>query len=548
MSRPNIIYVFSDQHRSQACGFHGDPNVHTPNMDLLAGSCVEFTMAVSGMPVCCPYRASLLTGQYPHHHGVFLNDLCLMPKYPTMGELFKNAGYDTAYIGKWHLDGHGRSRNVPPERRRGFDYWKVMECTHNYNESYYYSSETYEDSSASRCESSEPYGGGNASCHSSRETCGDSNASCHSSRENCGDSNASCHSSSEPGKPADQWDQVRLWRGYDAFAQTEDAISYIGSHAAAVNKSGATKPFLLMLSWGPPHDPYDTAPEPYKDMYNARELQLRPNVPENQAAEARQELAGYYAHISALDACLGKLIATVKLNGLWEDTIFIYTSDHGDMLHSQGVCKKQKPWEESIRVPFLLSYPIRFGMVQRGVSRPLNSPDILPTLLDLCGLDIPEYVDGRSLVPYMDDSDSIQDMVTGGTISGADYSRDERCACDPPAFNKDFYPAALLQCIAPNGEWHKFKGGRPYRGIRTRRYTYVRDLNGPWLLYDNMKDPYQMVNLVEKASGNGEFLNRLDEVLKFMLERAGDQLLPAQVSLEKWGYAVDLLGTNRYEK
>ena len=536
MSCPNIIYVFSDQHRSQACGFHGDPNVHTPNMDLLAGSCVEFTMAVSGMPVCCPYRASLLTGQYPHHHGVFLNDLCLMPKYPTMGELFKNAGYDTAYIGKWHLDGHGRSRNVPPERRRGFDYWKVMECTHNYNESYYYSSEPYEDSSASRCESSEPYGGGNASCHSSRET--------------CGDSNASCHSSSEPGKSADQWDQVRLWRGYDAFAQTEDAISYIGSHAAAVNKSGATKPFLLMLSWGPPHDPYDTAPESYKDMYNARKLQLRPNVPENQAAEARQELAGYYAHISALDACLGKLIATVKLNGLWEDTIFIYTSDHGDMLHSQGVCKKQKPWEESIRVPFLLSYPIRFGMVQRGVCRPLNSPDILPTLLDLCGLDIPEYVDGRSLVRYMDENNYIRDMGNGGPALKVDCcSSHELCDFGTEIkLEDDLYPAALLQCIAPNGEWHKFKGGRPYRGIRTRRYTYVRDLNGPWLLYDNIKDPYQMVNLVEMNTLDKELLHRLDEVLDFMLQRAGDTFLPAQAYLEEWGYAVDFLGTKIYEE
>lgn len=493
MNRPNIIYVFSDQHRSQACGFHEDPNVHTPNMDRLAGMCVEFTMAVSGMPVCCPYRASLLTGQYPHHHGIFLNDLCLKPSHPTMGELFKGAGYDTAYIGKWHLDGHGRSRNVPVERRHGFDYWKVMECTHDYNASDYYGSES---------------------------------------------------------------DDKLRWNGYDAQAQTRDAISYIRNRAheqgkaqgktqgEAQDEAGCTPPFLLLLSWGPPHDPYDTAPEAFRALYDADHLKLRPNVPEDQAAAARQELAGYYAHVSALDACLGDLITAVKETGLWEDTIFIYTSDHGDMLRSQGVCKKQKPWEESIRVPFLLSYPRRFGTEQRVVSWPMSSPDILPTLLELCGLNIPEYVDGKSLVPYMDESGFVPapDRRQQVAVGSRPMTVDSR-----PVTVDDFYPAVLLQCINPSGEWHKFKGGRPYRGIRTLRYTYVRDLNGPWLLYDNVMDPYQLVNLVENDYVDGALLERLNHTLDAVLREAGDELLPGRAYLERWGYEVDFLGTNRYE-
>ena len=132
MKRPNVIFVFSDQHRAQALGYAGDPNVKTPAMDRLAEEGICFTLAVSGMPVCCPYRATFMTGQYPHHHGVFLNDLCLTTEAKCIGQAFLEAGYDTAYIGKWHLNGHGRQNPVPAEQRMGFLYWKVQECTHDY--------------------------------------------------------------------------------------------------------------------------------------------------------------------------------------------------------------------------------------------------------------------------------------------------------------------------------------------------------------------------------------------------------------------------------
>ena len=462
MNRPNVIYVFSDQHRMQACGFRGDPNVSTPNLDRLAGAGVECTMAVSGMPVCCPYRASLLTGQYPHHHGVFLNDLCLMTGAPTMAELFKAAGYETAYIGKWHLDGHGRSHPVPRSRRHGFDFWRVMECTHDYNNSFYYN----------------------------------------------------------------ESDEKQCWDGYDAAAQTDAAIAYIQSRNCS---KAADVPFLLVLSWGPPHDPYGSAPEAFRNRYDAHKLILRDNVPAYQSAVAREELAGYYAHVSALDAQLGRLMDALHHMSLWEDTIFVYTSDHGDMLRSQGVCKKQKPWEEAIRIPFLLSWPRRFGSRPVKVSWPLNTPDILPTLLTLCGIDVPATVDGRSLARHMMSAASLSEPPL--EAEGVD----------------DFHPSALLQCIAPNGEWHKFNGGRPYRGIRTRRYTYVKDLSGPWLLYDNISDPFQLVNLLEDDSFDAGIANRLEQELECMLAMAGDAMAPAGEYVKKWGHEVDFLGTHLYE-
>ena len=127
-------------------GLHGKQIVKTPTFDKLADESVVFTNAVSGCPVCCPYRASLLTGQYPLTHGVFYNDKPLNPEANTIGKIYKNAGYETGYIGKWHLNGHepgeetfeARQKFIPKERRQGFDFWQVLECTHDYNNSFYY--------------------------------------------------------------------------------------------------------------------------------------------------------------------------------------------------------------------------------------------------------------------------------------------------------------------------------------------------------------------------------------------------------------------------
>ena len=104
MKKPNVIFVFTDQLRYQATGFGGDPNVRTPHLDRLASMSLNFTTAVSGCPVCSPARASLLTGQYADKHGVFVNDVCLSNDAVSIAKAFKEANYDTAYIGKWHVD------------------------------------------------------------------------------------------------------------------------------------------------------------------------------------------------------------------------------------------------------------------------------------------------------------------------------------------------------------------------------------------------------------------------------------------------------------
>jgi arylsulfatase A-like enzyme len=444
--KPNVVYVFSDQHRSEASGYAGNPDVRTPHLDRLASESICFKTAVSGLPLCCASRASLLTGQYPLTHGVFVNDVPIGQNAVSVAEAFAAGGYDTAYIGKWHVDGRGRSEFIPQERRLGFAFWRGMECTHDYNESYYYAD--------------------------------------------------------EPVK--------RKWESYDAEAQTRCAQSYIKNR----NKA---KPFVLFLSWGPPHNPYDTAPEPYKQLYDPAKLTLRDNIPREAEELSRKELAGYYAHITALDALIGQLRATLAEENIDEDTIFVYTSDHGDMLGSQGKQRKQWPWDESILVPFLLRYPKAFGQARKDVAMPINTPDIMPTLLGLCYLRIPSTVEGTDYSGYLRGEDELH------------------------------VEAALIHCIHPSGEFRRGVGGKEYRGIRTSRYTYVRDLQGPWLLFDNEKDPCQLTNLCDDESSK-PLQKYLNHVLDRMLGEHHDDFLAGEAYIARWGYVTDQTGTVPYKK
>ncbi len=441
--RPNVVFLLADQWRVQATGYAGDPNLETPHLDRLAGQSVNFSNAVSACPVCCPYRGSLMTGQYPLTHGVFLNDVPLSAEAVSLAEAFNSAGYHTGYIGKWHLDGQGRSSYIPPERRQGFQYWRANECTHNYNHSLYYADDP----------------------------------------------------------------QQLFWKGYDAIDQTEDARRYLREH-----RDG---PFALVVSWGPPHNPYESAPEAFRRRFRPEDIQLRPNVPDEAAEAARRDLAGYYAHCAALDVCVGRIVDELNALGLADDTILVFTSDHGDMIGSQGNQRKQRPWDEAIRVPFLLRYPRLLGPGAKEITLPINTPDIMPTLLGLCGIGAPQTVEGT------DRSD-----LVAGKIADGDQ-------------------AALITCVSPFGEWTREKGGREYRGIRTRRYTFVRSLDGPWLLYDNENDPYQMNNL----AGNPEHAplqTELDAMLTTRLKEMGDQFLPGDQYVARWGYQTDANGTVPY--
>jgi len=441
VTRPNVVFVFADQMRAQATGYAGDPNAHTPTIDRLAGESLNCVNALSGHPVCCPYRASLLTGQYPLTHGVYINDVHLDDDAVSIGKVFRAAGYDTGYIGKWHLNGSpdgaysGRRAWIPPESHQGFDYWKAFECNHNYLDSHYFEGDSPE---------------------------------------------------------------LQHWDGYDVIAQTQDACGYIADHA------GTDRPFFLMLSWGTPHDPYGLVPDEYKALFSDREIQLRPNVTEEKRDKAIQDLRGYYAHIAAIDDCVGDLLDTLDTAGIAEDTIFVFTSDHGDCHYSQGMWTKVVPFEESIRVPFLLRYPQAFGKEGRRSDVLVDAPDIMPTLLSLCGLATPDTVQGRDFSGHLLGRQSMED--------------------DDSAFLSAPVSFAILRA----------QGLPAYRGVRTLRHTYVRSIRGPWMLFDNVEDPYQLDNLIDQPSV-AELRAELELQLQGWLDRLGDEFLPGHAYLERDG-------------
>jgi arylsulfatase A-like enzyme len=410
----------------------------------MANESVVFHNAVATMPVCAPYRGTLLTGQYPLTHGIFYNDKPLATDANSMGKIFKQAGYKTGYIGKWHLNGHAngehpfaaRDKPIPKERRQGFDYWKVREVTHDYNNSFYF----------------------------------------------------------------DENDEKHFWKGYDVFPQTDSAIGFIRNNKNA--------PFLLVLSWGPPQNPYMTAPKKYRDMYDASKLKVRPNVPEAMQDSARMILKGYYAHCTAIDDAMGQLLKVLEDENIADNTIIVFTSDHGDMLLSKGVLRKQRPWDESILVPMLLRYPAKYGHQRIDIKKPIGTPDLLPTLLGLSGIKIPKSIQGVD--------------VSAGIINPIKYPLD----------------AALIMLPVPFHEWQFNNGGREYRGIRTERYTYVRSLIGPWLLYDNEQDPYQEQDLSQDPQ-YASLRKELDQQLNKILRKTNDRFLPADEYMRLWNYTYD---------
>jgi len=331
----NLIWIFGDQHRAQALGLAGDANVSTPNIDALAAEGVTFEQAVSGSPLCCPYRGSLLSGRYPHK-AVPGHQMQLSPDLFTIAQPFKAAGYATAWFGKWHVDGfqerEGRAafHQIPRERRGGFDTWIGYE---NNNAQY------------------------DAWVHGHRG--------------------------------AEEVELQRLER-YETDALTDLLIEHIRGQAQG------DAPFFASLSVQPPHDPYVAPPEEL-GRHSPGRIELRANVPPvtRIVERARRELAGYYAMIENLDVNLGRVVSALREERLYDDTHIVFFSDHGDMHGSHGQFRKTAPWEESIRVPCVVGGGLRYEMKSGTRSdAPINHVDMGPTSLGLCGIEVPDWMPG----------------------------------------------------------------------------------------------------------------------------------------------------------
>jgi arylsulfatase A-like enzyme len=434
-NRPNILFVFTDQQRSTALGCAGVEPVRTPNLDRFAAEGTRFTNAVANTPSCAPSRATLLTGLHTMTHKLVNNDMALREDVPTaFARELKTAGYHTGYIGKWHLGGENRAEFIPPgPRRLGFDdFWAGAECTHSYMDAFY-------------------------------------------------------HLNDDP-KP-------RFHEGYEPDGQTAMACEHIAEWAKA------EEPFCMFLAWGPPHDPYLEMPDEYLAEYDPNEIDLSPtatDAPPNPlygpggGSISREEIAGYYAHMTALDRCFGQLMEKLDALGLRENTLVVFTSDHGDMLWNHGHLRKGQPYRESVGIPLITRWP---GHIPAGrtTGAPVSIIDLPPTLLALVGVEIPEAMEGADLSAY--------------------FLGDESKAPQAAYINTLVCPAKF-----PFKAW---------RGVVTATHTYARDSDGPWVLFDDLADPLQQHNLIDDPA-SAETQTELESLTQRFLESTDDPFLDAR--------------------
>jgi len=419
-NHPNLVYVFADQMRYQSVGYTGDKRAKTPNIDKLARSSMNLPQCVSGSPMCAPYRASLFTGKYSSSTGMVINELRMNPNHRCFGHVLHDNDYDTYYIGKWHLwanelGNHHDPKNsyTPPgEHRLGFDgYWASYGFHHTYWDQYY-----HEDSP-----------------------------------------------------------EKIVIEGYEPDGQTDLTIEKLKL------ATETDKPFALFLSLGTPHDPWnlENVPDEYLEMFADVEFELplnyKPNndphadqwarLNDDQRAELTEWMRVYYAMTTNLDWNIGRLVASINDLGLFEDTIFVFTSDHGEMFGAQGRRAKNIFYDEAVRVPFLIRWD---GHIQAGseCDIPINTPDIMPTLLSVMGLDVPDEVEGYDFSP---------------TLLGQDDA-------NTPEY-------AFMQGM---GATAIFEDGHEWRALRNKHYTYAVYLDDDSeYLFDNIADPHQMTNLAD---------------------------------------------------
>ncbi len=430
--QPNVIVFFTDQQRWDTSGLHGNPLDLTPNFDRMAQRGTHFFNTVTCQPVCAPARACLQTGLYATQNGVFRNGLALADESVTLARCFGQAGYDTGYIGKWHLGGNGpggeRRLAVPKERRGGYDYWLAAELTEFVSDAY----------------NTVLFDG--------------------------------------EGNP------VKL-PGYRVDATTDAAIRYVDEHRQ--------QPFFLFLSFLEPHfqnhrDDFP-APDGYEERYRGKW------IPPDLAClggSTHQHLAGYCGMVKRLDEALGRLFDALKSLDQLENTIVLFTSDHGCHFKTRNAEYKRSCHESSVRVPAAACGP---GFNGGGrVEGLVSLVDFMPTLLDAAGLPLPEGISGRSVMP----------LLRGGGAGGSTEEREE----------------ALIQ----------ISEAQVGRAIRTKRWKYsvtapdkdgYRDMDSnsyvEEFLYDVQSDPYELTNLIGFES-HREVAKLLKSRLVALMMEAGE--------------------------
>lgn len=446
MTQPNLLIVLSDQLRRQALGCYGEPDLKTPHVDALAKHGVRFDAACSTYPICVPYRFTLMTGHHAHSRMVPGIDWRMSPAERTLADEFNDADYDTIYIGKWHLNGgagtSAMNKPVPRVHQGRWRTWRGFEFRNDFFDTHIF--------------------------HDDDPT-------------------------------------PRKLRGYQTDGLTDVCIDLLKQ------RNAVAKPFCCVLSVEAPHPPME-APEAYEAQWRGRELTLPPNFmirlrqgpyPAGPTPDwSREQFLNYRriynAMVQNLDDNVGRLMETLRETGLDQNTIVVFTSDHGESAGSHHCLQKQGPLEESVGVPLLVAGPgIPAGVVR---PEPTCTEDLFPTFLGLC-----------SLPPRND-------------LSGCDLTQLIR---EPRAtLQREGVLLEFVSELRPNMHFYR----RPYRGLRTRRWKYVvltdpEDHNKhpmhPWLLFDLENDPYELTNLIGDPAHRNT-TQHLHALLRRMMLETGD--------------------------
>ncbi|MHC4884556.1 MAG: sulfatase family protein [Planctomycetota bacterium] len=392
-TQPNILFLFSDQHRADCLGCAGHAHVKTPNLDRLADEGVHFTGAYCATPLCFPSRISLATGRFPHNTGHNTNNEgFLYPDTPMISHAFRDAGYRTAHLGKLHLAQCEKAGDPACEawcHEAGWDdampiYGKAWSCAYEEDE---YDAYLRWLATAGKLEAfQQDY------------------------RERC-----------FGWKYPDVSPRPRGYAAPSVLEPEEHQDGFITRSACEWLKTVSDdQPWFCWVNWGGPHDPWD-APGRFGTMYDPAEMgppiaDDLENAPQKLHRHAhahglwksglmapdqwRKIMAQYYGSISFIDDGIGQILDTLEARGMLENTIVVYSSDHGEMMFDHNMLTKWVMYEASSKVPLIVRLP---GGERRAIDAPVSLLDLVPTLLDLAGVDRESMpvLHGESLAPAL---------------------------------------------------------------------------------------------------------------------------------------------------
>lgn len=434
--KPNVLFVITDQQRADHVGFMGNQIVRTPNLDALAARGTVFENAWVANPVCMPNRSSIMTGRMPSVHGVIFNDRSLEWGAATHVRQFREAGYRTALIGKSHLQ-HGMSRNavVAVDQTATVDHgysddWDGLEH-----------SERYEDGASPEWPD-DFYGFGQVELsidHGAKI----SGHHLHWALDRGGKYEDLVVPYS-PESPALQRSE-RWWQVYQPpYDEELHSTNFVTDRTINfINEAAADdQPWYAWASFPDPHHPM-TPPGQWYDKYSPDDMELPASHrdplehapgylrriqsfhPSDQRVWVgvcgasddqlvREAMAANYGTIEFIDDGIGRMVAAIDALGQLDNTIIVFTADHGDMMGDHGLMLKGfMPFRGTQQVPMLVVDPRQNDHTRPGRSTSLaSSIDLSSTLMDLCAVPTHDGIQGRSLVPVMEDNgDSVRDHV-----------------------------------------------------------------------------------------------------------------------------------------